>query len=402
MPALTEVVGSSARHGLHRHALDDRHRRARGAERSKVEGDREESALATEEQMAARRVLRGEAAPHQHLPLTGVEIEHADVVALHPRTAPHAEDDGPAAGERRRPAVALARLGSRELLWRRAAVGRHTPQTRAGGGRVDHLRAVGPGGAPEILGRREDRRRAARSRDLADLTFIPAPESDPLAVGRVESPPDRRPCPRSLRFRAGRVRGDEAKTGKETERVHQRGAVRRGRQQAIVHVQAQATLRGRKADRVAAHGSLAGTIALRELPADDARQCQRGGERDRCREHAQPAAAGRLRTSDLLCRLLGRRRSVAARYARRRCRAAAAADRARGSAAAALAHAGGIAPGSARQSGSSLSTAASMSATRPRPRTVACPVSASHRHTPNAQMSARLSTALPRACSGAM
>ena len=62
---------------------------------------------------------------------------------------------------------------------------------------------------------------------------------------------------------------------------------------------------------------------------------------------------------------------------------------------------GGVAAGSALQSGSRLSTAASTSLTVS-PAKSRWPVSISKSTTPKAQMSARLSTALPRACSGDM
>jgi hypothetical protein len=63
--------------------------------------------------------------------------------------------------------------------------------------------------------------------------------------------------------------------------------------------------------------------------------------------------------------------------------------------------AGGVAGGSSDQSGSFISTIASVSETSS-PVDGRRPVSISYRTQPNAQMSARLSTALPRACSGAM
>jgi hypothetical protein len=63
---------------------------------------------------------------------------------------------------------------------------------------------------------------------------------------------------------------------------------------------------------------------------------------------------------------------------------------------------GGVSAGRRRRSISSLSTAASVSVTdRPAPNRRS-PVSISYTTTPNAQMSARLSTGRPRACSGAM
>ncbi len=61
----------------------------------------------------------------------------------------------------------------------------------------------------------------------------------------------------------------------------------------------------------------------------------------------------------------------------------------------------GVAGGSAPRSGGCVSTAASVSLIVS-PSNSRRPVSISHRTTPNAQMSARLSTARPRACSGAM
>ncbi len=57
--------------------------------------------------------------------------------------------------------------------------------------------------------------------------------------------------------------------------------------------------------------------------------------------------------------------------------------------------------GSSAQSGSRVNTVARMSDTVS-PAKSWRPVSISHSTTPNAQMSARLSTALPRACSGDM
>ncbi len=62
---------------------------------------------------------------------------------------------------------------------------------------------------------------------------------------------------------------------------------------------------------------------------------------------------------------------------------------------------GGVVAGTAFQSGSSLSTAASVSETVS-PGNASVPVSISNSTPPKAQMSARLSTAWPRACSGAM
>ena len=61
----------------------------------------------------------------------------------------------------------------------------------------------------------------------------------------------------------------------------------------------------------------------------------------------------------------------------------------------------GVAAGSCDQSGSSLITAASVSVTDS-PRNAILPVSISYSTQPNAQMSARRSTALPFACSGDM
>ena len=61
----------------------------------------------------------------------------------------------------------------------------------------------------------------------------------------------------------------------------------------------------------------------------------------------------------------------------------------------------GVEAGSAAQSGSVLSTSASVSDTSS-PRNRRRPLSISYSTTPNAQMSARLSTGLPLACSGAM
>jgi len=63
--------------------------------------------------------------------------------------------------------------------------------------------------------------------------------------------------------------------------------------------------------------------------------------------------------------------------------------------------AAGVSAGSALQSGSWLRTAARISST-PSPRKTGRPASISYSTQPNAQMSARLSTAFPRACSGAM
>ena len=86
-----------------------------------------------------------------------------------------------------------------------------------------------------------------------------------------------------------------------------------------------------------------------------------------------------------------------AEIARRRCRAAVASDLFPGSGAA-------DAPsraGRAFHSGSLVRTAASVSETVS-PWNSRCPVSISYSTTPKAQMSARLSTGLPRACSGAM
>jgi len=61
----------------------------------------------------------------------------------------------------------------------------------------------------------------------------------------------------------------------------------------------------------------------------------------------------------------------------------------------------GVAAGNVAHSGSVLSTAASTSLTVS-PSKSLWPVSISHSTTPKAQMSARLSTGLPRACSGDM
>jgi hypothetical protein len=63
--------------------------------------------------------------------------------------------------------------------------------------------------------------------------------------------------------------------------------------------------------------------------------------------------------------------------------------------------AGGVGTGSAPRSGVFVSTAASVSLVVS-PSNSLRPVNISQSTTPNAQMSARLSTALPRACSGAM
>ncbi len=62
---------------------------------------------------------------------------------------------------------------------------------------------------------------------------------------------------------------------------------------------------------------------------------------------------------------------------------------------------GGVAAGSVAHPGSALSTAASTSLTVSPSKSLS-PVSISHSTTPKAQMSARLSTGLPLACSGAM
>ena len=59
----------------------------------------------------------------------------------------------------------------------------------------------------------------------------------------------------------------------------------------------------------------------------------------------------------------------------------------------------GTAAGDRSHSGSLIITAASVSDTVS-PSNTRCPVSISKRTTPKAQMSARLSTGLPRACSG--
>ena len=61
----------------------------------------------------------------------------------------------------------------------------------------------------------------------------------------------------------------------------------------------------------------------------------------------------------------------------------------------------GVLAGSVAQSGSRVSTSASVSDTVA-PANRRCPVSTSHSTTPNAHTPARLSTAAPRACSGAM
>ena len=63
--------------------------------------------------------------------------------------------------------------------------------------------------------------------------------------------------------------------------------------------------------------------------------------------------------------------------------------------------AGGVEPGRPEKSGSASMTRASTSATSP-PLNARVPVSISKSTQPNAQISARLSTGLPRACSGAM
>ena len=61
----------------------------------------------------------------------------------------------------------------------------------------------------------------------------------------------------------------------------------------------------------------------------------------------------------------------------------------------------GVVAGNAVQSGSRVTTAARMSV-MVSPANAARPVSISYRTSPNAQMSTRLSTIRPRACSGAM
>ena len=62
---------------------------------------------------------------------------------------------------------------------------------------------------------------------------------------------------------------------------------------------------------------------------------------------------------------------------------------------------GGVVAGIAPRSGSRVSTDASVSLSVSPPNG-RWPVTISYSSTPNAQMSARLSTSLPRACSGAM
>ena len=76
-------------------------------------------------------------------------------------------------------------------------------------------------------------------------------------------------------------------------------------------------------------------------------------------------------------------------------------DRARGSGRSGVARPGGVAAGRVAQSGSRVSTAASTSQTVS-PANSRAPVSISKSTTPKAQTSARLSTGLPRACSGDM
>ena len=61
----------------------------------------------------------------------------------------------------------------------------------------------------------------------------------------------------------------------------------------------------------------------------------------------------------------------------------------------------GVSPGSTAQSGSPRTTAAIVSVTSSQPK-ARRPVSISNTRQPNAQISARLSTACPRACSGAI
>ena len=118
---------------------------------------------------------------------------------------------------------------------------------------------------------------------------------------------------------------------------------------------------------------------------------------------AARARRARSRAPDIAVRAGGAARGAPPRSpgGRRRCRGAARAPSCAGSAGADGSTLRGVPSGRCSQSGSSLMTDARISEAFS-PANSRSPVSISKRTTPNAQMSARLSTALPLACSGDM